>query len=172
MAHVSKPEARPIRFERVYDGPVGDLWALWTTKEGFAEWFAPEGCLVEVPVLDLRAGGAFDHVMVAVGDDQVAYMESVGRSRSTRARGRFVEVVPHERLHIRITVDFLPGVEAYPYDIVVEFHPEAERVRMVVTADAHPDCDLSRLATQTLAAQLRQFDSLLASRRGKEVARG
>jgi uncharacterized protein YndB with AHSA1/START domain len=165
MAHVSKPEPRPIRFERVYDGPVEDLWALWTTKEGLEEWFGPEGMQIEVPALDVRVGGAFDHVMTAVGDDQVAYMASVGRSRITGARGRFVDVVPHERLHIRMTIDFLPGVEPYPYDIVVEFHAEGRRVRMVITADPHPDSEMTRLATQGLASQLRGFDSALASRR-------
>jgi hypothetical protein len=36
---------------------------------------------------------------------------------------------------------------------------------MVVTADAHPDADMTRLATQALASQLGQFDSVLASRR-------
>jgi hypothetical protein len=46
-----------------------------------------------------------------------------------------------------------------------------ERVRMVVTADPHPDSEMTRLATQGLASQLRQFDSVLASRRGK-VQRG
>ena len=171
MAHVNKSEPGSIRFERVYDAPVGDLWALWTTKEGLEEWFAPEGCRVEVPALDVRVGGAFDHVMTAVGDDAVAYMASVGRSRTTRVHGQFVEVVRHERLHIRLTMDFLPGVAPYPYDIVVEFHAEGERVRMVVTADLHPDAEMTRLATQALASQLRQFDSVLASRRGK-VQRG
>ena len=167
MAHVSQPESRPIRFERVYDAPVEDLWALWTTKDGLEEWFAPEGMHVGVPALDPRVGGAFDHVMTAVGDEQIAYMASVGRPRSTRVRGRFVEVVRHERLHIRMTIDVLPGVEPYPYDIVVEFHSEGERVRMVVTADAHPDAETTRLATQGLESQLRQLDSVLAARRGQ-----
>jgi uncharacterized protein YndB with AHSA1/START domain len=171
MANVSKPEPRPIKFERVYDGPVEDLWALWTTKDGLEEWFAPEGCRVEVPALDLRVGGAFDHVMIAVGDDAVAYMASVGRSRATQVRGRFVEVVPHERLHIRMTIEFLPGIQPYPYDIMVEFHAEGERVRMVVTADAHPEVEMTRLATQGLASQLRQFDSAISSRRS-EVRHG
>ena len=30
-----------IRFERVYDASVEDVWALWTTKDGLEEWFAP-----------------------------------------------------------------------------------------------------------------------------------
>ena len=168
MARADKAEAAPIRFERVYDGPVEDLWALWTTKEGFEKWFAPEGCRLEVPVLELRVGGAFDHVMTAVGDEQVVEMERVIGTRSGRVRGRFMEVVPHQRLHIRFTMDFVPGVEPYPYDIVVEFQAEGDRVRMVVTTDAHPRPDMTRIATETLASQLRQFDSVLASRRGKE----
>jgi uncharacterized protein YndB with AHSA1/START domain len=162
MAPLGKP--RPIRFERVYDGPVEDLWALWTTRAGIEEWFAPKGWQIEVSALEPHVGGAFEHVGTAVAADATAYLTSVGRSHSTRVRGRFLEVVPNERLHIRFTMDFLPGVEPYPYDIVVEFHTEGERVRMVVTADAHPDAEMTRLATLGLASQLRQFDALIAQR--------
>jgi hypothetical protein len=66
MAQVSEPGADTIRFERVYDASIEDVWALWTTKEGLEEWFAPEGMHVEVSALELRVGGAFDHVMTAV----------------------------------------------------------------------------------------------------------
>ncbi len=167
MARTDKPEAAPIRFERVYDGPVDDLWALWTTKDGLEAWFAPGGCRLEVTILDLRVGGEFEHVMTAVHPDAIAYMESAGRSLVTRALGRFVEVRPHERLHMRFTMDFLPGVESYPYNIVVEFQPQGERVRMVVTADAHPDAEQTRLASQTLEGQLREFESILTSKRAQ-----
>jgi uncharacterized protein YndB with AHSA1/START domain len=171
MANVRGPILRPTTFERVYEGPVDDLWALWTTKEGLEEWFAPEGSRVEVLALDVRVGGAFDHEMTAVHEDQIAYMASVGRPRTTRVRGRFVEVRPLERLHIRFTVDFIPGLEPHPIDLVVEFLPEGERVRMVVTSGVHPQADLTRLAAQGLASQLRGFDSALSSRRS-EVRHG
>jgi uncharacterized protein YndB with AHSA1/START domain/dihydrofolate reductase len=161
MAHVGER----IQFERVYDGPIEDLWALWTTKDGFAEWFAPEGCRLEVPVLELRVGGAFDHVMTAVGDDQVATLASLGRPPSVRARGRFVEIVHHERLHIRFSIDFIPGIPPYPWDLEVELHAESGRVRMVVVADAHRDAETTRLATETLARQLDQLESVLSSKR-------
>jgi uncharacterized protein YndB with AHSA1/START domain len=160
----NEAEPRRIRLERVYAGPVEDLWALWTTKAGLEEWFAPEGTQVEMSALELRVGGAFDHVMTAVGEDAVAYMARVGRPRSTRVAGRFVELVPNQRLHLRMTIDFLPGVEPYPYDILVELYPEGERVRMVVTADAHPDAELTRLASEALTSQLRQFAAVLAAR--------
>ena len=166
-----KAEAGRIRLERVFAGPVEDLWALWTTKEAFEEWFAPAGCRVEVPVLELRTGGSFDHVMTAVADEQLAEVARLGLPSSTRARGRFVEVVLHRRLHIRYTIDFVPGAEPHPYDIVVDFQPEGEHVRMVVTADQHLDPEYTRIASETLTAQMQKFEAVLASTR-KAANRG
>jgi uncharacterized protein YndB with AHSA1/START domain len=164
MTSATEPGAAPIRIERVYDGPVDDLWALWTTKEGLAEWFTPEGTDIEVTALELRVGGAFVHVATAVGASEVAYVESAGRSRSTRVSGRFVEIVHHQRLRIEFSIDFLPGVEPYPYEMAVEFHSDGDRVRMVVSADRHPDAEMTRLASLGLASQLRRFDRALANR--------
>ena len=166
MASADKTAAASIKFERVYAGPVEDLWALWTTKEGLEAWFAPGGCRLEVATLDVREGGVFEYVMTAVHADALAYMKSAGRPQVTRARGHFVEVRLHEQLRMRFTMDFLPGVEPYPYDIAVELHPQGGRVRMVVTADAHPDVEMTRLASQTLEGQLREFESILTSQRG------
>jgi uncharacterized protein YndB with AHSA1/START domain len=101
--------------------------ALWTTKAGLEEWFAPEGTQVEVLALELRVAGALDHVGTAVAEDAVAYLASVGRPRSTRVAGSFVDVVRNERLRIRLIIDFLPGVDPYLY--VVELHREGSAVR-------------------------------------------
>lgn len=157
-----------MKFERVYDGPVEDIWELWTTKDGFAEWFTPPGCTVEVTALDLRVGGSFDHVMTMVGAEEVATMDRLGMSRSALCRAQFVEVIPHQKLHIRFNMDFIPGVEPYPYNMVVELLAEGERIRMVVTVDAHPDAERTRLANETFAKQLVLFDSLLTSRRTRQ----
>ena len=78
-AHASALREDTIRFERVYGASIEDVWALWTTKEGLEERFAPEGMHVEVSALELRVGGAFDHVMTAVGAEQVGYMAKVNR---------------------------------------------------------------------------------------------
>lgn len=168
MAHSSAQGGDAIRFERVYDASVEDVWALWTTKEGLEEWFAPEGMHFEVLVLDLNVGGAFDHVMTAVGAEQVAYMANVNRPPTARVSGRFVEIVRHRRLRIRFDIDFVPGVESYPYDIAVEFHAEAGRVRMIVTADRHPDPEMTRGAILGLTSQLLRFDLAIAARSAKE----
>lgn len=160
--------ADAIRFERVYDASVEDVWALWTTREGLEEWFAPEGMRFEVSVLEPWDGGAFDHVMTAVGREQVAYLARLDRPPSAWVSGRFIEVARHRRLHIRFDIDFVPGVEAYPYDMLVELHAEAGRVRMVLTADRHPDAEMTRGAILGLTSQLHRFDLAVAVRATKE----
>ena len=168
MTEVSEPGAATIRLERVYDASVDDVWALWTTREGLEAWFAPAGMHFEISTLDLRVGGAFDHVMTAVGAEQVAYFAERNRPVAARVSGRFVEIVPHRRLRIRFDMDFVPGVESYPYDMMVELHPEAGRVRMVLTADRHPDPDMTRGAIAGLTSQLQRFDLAIAARAAKE----
>jgi uncharacterized protein YndB with AHSA1/START domain len=163
-----QPAEGAIRFERVYTARIEDVWDLWTTKEGLAEWFAPEGMHVEVPALELRVGGSFDHVMTAVGAEQIAYLANLRRPLTAQVSGRFVEIVHHRRLRIRFDIDFIPGVESYPYDIVVELDAEGERVRMVVTADRHPDPEMTRGATLGFTSQLQRFDVAIATRSGKE----
>lgn len=167
MAPASDLGSGSIRFERVYEAALKDVWDLWTTKEGLVEWFAPEGMHVEVLALELGVGGSFEHVMTAVGAEQIAYMANLGRPASARVSARFVEIVPHQRLRIRFDIDFVPGVESYPYDLLVELHAEGGRVRMVVTADRHPDPEMTRGATLGFTSQLRRFDQAIATRSTK-----
>lgn len=168
MARVGELGADSIRFERVYDASVEDVWALWTTKEGLAEWFAPEGMHFEVSILELRVGGTFDHVMTAVGAEQVAYLANLDRPPSAWVSGRFLEVERHRRLRIRFDIDFVPGVDSYPYDMLVELHPEAGQVRMILTADRHPDPEMTRGAIVGFTSQLQRFDLAVAARAAKE----
>ena len=168
MDEVSALGADTIRFERVYDAALEDVWALWTTKDGLEAWFGPEGMRMEVSALDLRVGGAFEHVMTAVGGEQIAYLANLNRPPRAEVRGRFIELVHLRRLRIRFDIEFVPGVESYPYDMLVELHAEGGRVRMVLTADRHPDPEMTRGATVALVSQLQRFDLALAARATKE----
>jgi uncharacterized protein YndB with AHSA1/START domain len=149
------------KFERIYDANVADLWELWTTKAGFEEWFTPQGCTFEVPVLEVREGGAFEHVMTVTDEASIARMDRLGRPRTMRARGRFLEVRLHERLHLQFDMDFIPGIEPYPYNMIVELFPEDDRVRMVITVDHHRDPETTRMALETLTSQLIRFEEAL-----------
>jgi uncharacterized protein YndB with AHSA1/START domain len=51
MAQAGELGVDTIRFERIYDASVEDVWALWTTKEGLEEWFAPGACASRCPSL-------------------------------------------------------------------------------------------------------------------------
>lgn len=157
-----------LRFERVYRASIEDVWALWTTKEGLEEWFAPEGMEVEVTPFELRVGAPLDHLMTAVGAEQIAYLANLDRPLAVQVSGRFVEVVHHRRLRIRFDIDFVPGVESYPYDMLVELHAEAGRVRMVLTAERHPDAEMTRGAIIGLTGQLQKFDLAIAARATRE----
>jgi len=168
MVDASALGADSLRFERVYSASIEDVWALWTTKEGLAEWFAPEGMRFEVSTLEPWVGGAFDHVMTAVGAEQVAYFANLKRPTTAWVRGRFIELVRHRRLRIRFDIDFVPGVDSYPYDMLVELHAEAGRVRMVLTADRHPDPEMTRGATIGLTSQLQRFELAVAARTTRE----
>ena len=163
-----EPEADRLRFERVYDAPIEDVWALWTTKQGLEAWFAPEGMQVEVSAFELRVGGAFVHVMTAVGGEQVAYLTNLNRPTTVWVSARFIEMVPYRRLRIRFDMDFVPGVEPYPYDMLVELHAEAGRVRMILTADRHPDPEMTRGAVIGLTSQLQRFGLAIAARTTRE----
>jgi hypothetical protein len=122
----------------------------------------------EVSILELWVGGAFDHVMTAVGAEQVAYLANLDRPLSVWVSGRFLEIVRHSKLRIRFDIDFVPGVKPYPYDMMVELHAEAGRVRMVLTADRHPDPEMTRGAIVGLTSQLQRFDLAIAARATKE----
>ena len=161
-------EAKNVVIERTYPTTVQDVWALWTTKEGLEEWFAPEGMRFEVSTLELRVGGAFDHVMTAVGAEQIAYLANLARPLSVLVSGRFLEVVRHRKLRIRFDMDFVPGVEPYAYDMMVELYAEAGRVRMVLTADRHPDPEMTRGAIIGLTSQLQRFGLAIAAKATKE----
>ena len=168
MEPVTEWGAATVSFERIYEASIEDVWALWTTKDGLEAWFAPEGMRFEVSVLEPWVGGAFDHVMTAVGAEQVAYLANLERPLSAWVSGRFLEIVRHQRLRIRFDIDFVPGVESYPYDMLVELHAEAGRVRMVLTADRHPDPEMTRGAVLALTTQLERFERAIAARASKE----
>ena len=56
-----------IVFERRYRASVRELWDLWTTKEGFESWRAPEGLRARVRTMEARPGGRY--VYDTVGDN-------------------------------------------------------------------------------------------------------
>lgn len=157
-----------VRVERQYEGPVDDLWWLWTTKEGFESWWGPEGFRVEVRRLDLRVGGELVYDMIAAAPEQIQWLRENNMPTSHGTNGKFVEIVPLQRLGISHMIDFIPGLKPYENRMFVEFLPEGKNVKMVVTIDEHMTAEWTQRATEGFTSQLTKVPAALAARRGKK----
>ncbi|MCA9622762.1 MAG: SRPBCC domain-containing protein [Myxococcales bacterium] len=164
MTPNEKPQ--PVTIERVYPATIEELWALWTTKEGFEAWWGPVGFRVEVHELRAEVGGPLIYDMIAAAPEQIAAMQAMGQPISHGTRGIFAEVVPQERLVLRHVIDFLPGVAPYDNDIEVTFHQEGDRARMVVTIQPHFSAEFTKMAVAGFESQLEKLPEVLVRRRG------
>ena len=55
----SKAAPETIRIERVFDAPRELVFEAWTNPEHLLAWFAPRGCTISYPQIDVRPGGRF-----------------------------------------------------------------------------------------------------------------
>lgn len=126
--------------ERTYSASVHELWALWTTKEGFESWWGPEGFAVKVRQLDPHPGGEVQYSMTAVGPAQIQCMQQAGLPLTTEAGLTFTAMVPGRSIAYSHRVDFVPGVEPYEVPSTIDFHPHAGGTRVVLKlGDLHSD---------------------------------
>jgi uncharacterized protein YndB with AHSA1/START domain len=147
-----------IVVERTYKARVEELWALWTTKEGFASWWGPQGFRADVHKLEPRVGGALHYDMVADTPEMIAAMKEMGQPTSHKTHGVFSEFKPPTRLVITHVIDFLPGVTPYESTMEVEFIPVGQRVRMVVTLSRMHDDEFTKMQGEGFASQLTKLD--------------
>ena len=152
------PPQPVIVVERSYRAPVEELWALWTTKAGFESWWTPDGCHVEVHVLEAREGGRLEYDTIADAPEAIAAVKSLGLATSNRSRGRFEGFRPHEHLTLVHLMDFIPGVASYEHRIEVDFRPAGDRTRMVVTTHPHFSAHWTKLAVDAFNSQLATLD--------------
>jgi len=148
-----------IVFERTYRASVRALWDLWTTKEGFESWWAPEGLRAEVRTMEARLGGRYVYDMIGDTPETIAELAKLGLPPSQVAHGRFSEFRPHQSLALTHMMDFVPGVAPYETTMRVEFFPAGECVRMVLTVNttAHSE-EWTRLSREGFESQLGKLD--------------
>jgi len=148
-----------VVIERSYRASVGDVWDLWTTKDGFESWWGPQGFRAEVSELNARVGGALRYEMIADTSEMIAAMKRMGRPASHPTSARFTELRPRERLVITNVIDFIPEIASYESQIAVDFDVQADHVRMIVTLDAMHTDEMTRLQEQGFTSQLTKLDS-------------
>jgi uncharacterized protein YndB with AHSA1/START domain len=147
-----------VVIERSYRAGIEELWALWTTKDGFESWWGPEGFRVEVHVLEPREGGRLEYDMIADTPEMVAAMKEMGQAVSHDTRGIYAEFRPHARLRLTHVIDFIPGVAPYETNIEVGFAPVGDQARMIVTLHPHLDPEWTRMSVEGFTSQLTKLD--------------
>lgn len=155
-----------ITLERTLDATLAEVWALWTTPEGIASWWGPEGFTVTVQALELRPGGVLLYTMTATAAPQIAFMRQHGMPLATQSRITYAEVVPRTRLRYLHLVDFVPEVTAYDVGTLLELAEEGERVRLRLTLDPMHAPEWTSRAVMGWESELGKLERLLAGRRG------
>ena len=120
------------RLERTYPTDAATIWRLWTTPDGIARWWAPDGFTTVVNALDLRDGGDLVYTMTATAPEAVSFMQSAGMPLSTKSRKRFTHVEEPTRLAYQSLVDFVPDHEPYEFATTVELTPTTDGETLVV----------------------------------------
>lgn len=149
-----------IVIERSYAAPVEELWALWTTKDGFESWWGPQGFRADVSLIESRQGGALHYEMIADSAEMIEGMKQMGQPVSHAVRGNFTDYRPNERLVLSQIIDFLPGVTPYDSIMQVDFVPAADdRVRMIVTLSPMHNPEFSAMQGAGFTSQLSKLDA-------------
>jgi len=165
MSTQASRSAAKVVIERTYQATIKEVWALWTTKEGFESWWGPQGFRAAVQELDARAGGALLYTMIAETPEMIAAMKQMGQPTSQAVRSRFDELTPYSRLVVTHIIDFRPGVATYESNIAVDFSSAGDRVRMVVTLDGMHDDAFTKMQEEGFTSQLTKLPAALAARR-------
>ena len=144
---------------RTYRATLKQVWDLWTTKEGFESWWAPNGFRVDVREIDARPGGVLRYDMIADTAEKIAAIKAIGLSPITTNNGRFAELKPRSRLVLQWTIDFVPGVDSYETEFAVDLIAEGGSVRMVVELSGMHRDDFTKMQVDTFISLLARLDA-------------
>ena len=125
----------PHRIERTYPADPATIWTLWTTPDGIARWWAPDGFTTTVDALDLRENGELRYTMTATAPETIAFMNSAGMPLATVSRKRFTRVEQPTALAYQSIVDFVPDHAPYEFGTEVELTAVAEGTRVVMSVE-------------------------------------
>jgi len=159
----TQPARRRVSIERTFKAPIGEVWELWTTKDGIESWWGPPGFEVKVRRLDVRRGGELLYAMTAVAPDQIDFLKKAGMALTTEALVTYTEVVPPTRLAFTQMADFIPNVKPYEVATTVDFETQQQGVRLVLTLDAMHDEYWTNMAVMGWEQELGKLAKLLNS---------
>jgi uncharacterized protein YndB with AHSA1/START domain len=154
---------KQIAMERTLDGTLGDVWELWTTREGIESWWGPEGFETRVARLELRVGGALEYSFTAVGAGQIAFMQQAQQPLTQHMKARYTLVQPKTAAAWQNLVEFIPGITPYEVETRFDLKPRGKQVHMIVRFDAMHDDQYTQFAEMGWREELNKLERRLAT---------
>lgn len=78
-----------VVIERTFDAPIETVWNMWTTSDGFASWYGPQGATIPTSELDATVGGKRKVCMQMQGPDGEMQMWFTGEVKDVNPMTRF-----------------------------------------------------------------------------------
>jgi uncharacterized protein YndB with AHSA1/START domain len=155
-----------ITLRRSFQATLDLVWELWTTKAGIESWWGPPGFEVKVSKLELRAGGALEYTMTAVGAEQIEFMKRAGMPMATPLKARYTEVNPKRLAAWMNLADFIPGVEPYEVETRLMLAPEGrDSVQVTLELDAMHNEFQTQMAVKGWEGEFDKLAALIEKRR-------
>ncbi|MEO8172325.1 MAG: SRPBCC domain-containing protein [Sediminibacterium sp.] len=97
---------RTLSVNKVFDAPVGLVWAAWTNPEHLIQWWAPAGMEIKLVEHDFRVGGKWKYSMPM--PDGTEFI----------SEGTYLEIIEFKK--IVTTADFKPMTEGVELQVLFE----------------------------------------------------
>jgi uncharacterized protein YndB with AHSA1/START domain len=116
----SSVDERDVLINRLMDAPRELVFQAWTDPAHLVEWYAPNGCNIDIKEFEFRTGGSFLHCIHTEGN------------HDCWCKGVFEEIVAPERLVYTLMVANEQGDLVKPADVGMD--PEwPSETRLTVT---------------------------------------
>jgi uncharacterized protein YndB with AHSA1/START domain len=159
------PADKPlITLERTVSATPEEVWELWTTPEGIASWWSPDGFTVTVQKLELEPGGDLWYTMTATDPAQIEFMKNAGMPLENKSQKKFLEITAPSRLRFSSLFDFIPGVTPYEAETIIELHATPQGTRIVETMEPMHDEEWTQRLKMGRENELENLVRLLSER--------
>jgi uncharacterized protein YndB with AHSA1/START domain len=155
---------RQITMERTFTATLGEVWELWTTKDGIESWWGPIGFETKVAKLELRVGGALEYSFTAVGPDQVKFMKDAQQPLTQHMKARYTVVQPKTAAAWQNLVEFIPGITPYEVESRFDLEARGKQVHLKLRFDAMHDEQFTQFAEMGWKEELGKLEQRLMSR--------
>lgn len=112
----------PLTVSRAFNAPRDLVFKAWSAANHLKHWFCPQGATVPECEVEFRPGGKFDLRMRGNNGEYDNWI-----------RGHYVEILPHSRLVIDMTVETIDGKPLFNALTTVGFETICGGTEMTVT---------------------------------------